>query len=93
MYASTGLIAASPTALGRQQTFSNTSILRIISFSHHQAVVYPFMGISSKFQWPDASRRQTTMDFETDAERWKFSTAIVKILPPYQTTNDVILKF
>ena len=29
-----------PTALGRQTTFSDTSILRIISFSHHLAVVY-----------------------------------------------------
>ena len=28
------------TALGRQPTFSDTSNLTIISFSHHQAVVY-----------------------------------------------------
>ena len=31
-----------PTALGRQPTFSDPSILRDILLSHHQAVVYPW---------------------------------------------------
>ena len=42
-----------PTALGRQPTFNDTSILRIISFSHHYARLS--VGIWSKFWWPDAS--------------------------------------
>ena len=56
VHASTGQTCCFWKALpvGRQPTFSNTSILRTISFSNHQAIQCRLMGIWSKIWLPDA---------------------------------------
>ena len=51
VHASTGRVAAYQ--LGRQPTLSDTFILRIISFSHHQAVVYSWE-FEASLWWLDA---------------------------------------
>ena len=79
-----------PTPLGRQPTFSNTLILRIILFIHHQAVVYPWkfeagFGDQMFLMMPIYhGLRKGCLELET-------SSVVVEILPPYLLKRKVYL--
>ena len=72
-----------PTALGRQPTFSNTSVMRIISFSHHQEVVCPW---EFKASFGGQMAFLTPFRHGLGERCWKLHTSstVVEILPPYR---------
>ena len=71
-----------PTARYRQPTFSDTSILRIISFRHHQAVVHTWEFLAS---FSDRTPFLIPTCHGLGKRRWKMETspAVIDIPSPY----------